>query len=399
MSIVSTNHRMLYVIGGRESFSGVTTDETLTGNGTSASPLGVNESALNPSEAELYIQANSGELNEVTSAVQSNSAQWSQGGVGGDYVPLSAKVCLIGTANSADPFMIYGPNFAFVQGTNNTVNGMALIQGQGNTAYGPSFAQGNSNKANTYSFAQGNSNSASTVSLTQGEKNSATYYSFAQGSGNSAYNYSFVQGDRNKADLGSLAQGVRNSAYNYSFVQGIDNSATGGSFSQGNLGNRAYSKSFAQGNSNSANEVSFAQGQDSSASYYSFAQGIDGNKAYYASFAQGQNNKAELDSFAQGIGNYASGHSIAQGNYNSASKYSQAFGNRTIADNNGIAIGVCNNITSAAFVIGNGTSDTARSDCFIIDHEGNVSAGGDIQSNGISLSALYNAFTAYTATH
>jgi len=286
MSIVSTNNRLLYVNGG--SFTGVQTDGTLTGNGTNAYPLGVNESALNPSEAEIYVQANSGVLNEVSDVVQSNSAQWGQGtGATGAYVPLSAGECTIGSHNSAS-------------------------------------------------------------------------------------NNSLAQGHRNSANGNSLAQGTENSAI---------------------------TNSLAQGNGNTAYRESFAQGQESSATVYSFAQGIEGNSAYYASFAQGQSNIAKKDSLAQGIGNSAENYSIAQGNYNSAFQYSQAFGNRTKAENNGMAIGVCNNITSAAFVIGNGTSDSARSDCFVIDHSGNVSSCGDIQSSGISLLALYNAFTAYTATH
>ena len=148
MALISTNHRMLYVIGSSGgSFTGVITNETLTGNGTSAYPLGVSESALAPSEAEIYVQTNSGDLNEVSSVVQSNSAQWSQGGVvSGDYVPLSAKICLIGTANSADNLAFY-TSVAFAQGTGNSAGVVSLIQGESNTANDDALAQGRYNTA------------------------------------------------------------------------------------------------------------------------------------------------------------------------------------------------------------------------------------------------------------
>lgn len=188
--------------------------------------------------------------------------------------------------------------------------------------------------------------SKSDTNVTIGFKNKATD-SFAQGELCSAYNYSFAQGATNKANNDSFAQGENNKATgNYSFAQGYNNQATG--------------------------SYSFAQGYTNSAANQSFAQGFK-NSAYDTSFAQGAENKAYNESIAQGRDNYASNKS-------------QAFGNNTKATNNGMAIGTYNNTESAAFVVGNGTYN-ARSDSFIIFHDGSVSAAGKISANGVELGA------------
>ena len=134
---------------------------------------------------------------------------------------------------------------------------------------------------------------------------------------------------------------------------------------------------------NNANGVYI--GNDNTANTNGFAQG-GSNKAEGYSIAQGLYNKANGYSVAQGQFCTASNESIAQGAGNSADNYSQAFGGHTKANNSGMAIGTYNNITTAAFVIGNGNSN-ARNDCFIIDHNGNVSACGKISANGVELGA------------
>ena len=134
---------------------------------------------------------------------------------------------------------------------------------------------------------------------------------------------------------------------------------------------------------NNANGVYI--GYSNTANTNGFAQG-GGNKAEGYSIAQGLYNKANGYSIAQGQFCTASNESIAQGAGNSADNYSQAFGGHTKANNSGMAIGTYNNITTASFVIGNGNSNQ-RSDCFIIDHDGNVSACGKISANGVELGA------------
>ena len=56
-----------------------------------------------------------------------------------------------------------------------------------------------------------------------------------------------------------------------------------------------------------------------------------------------------------------------------------------------MAIGTYNNITTGAFVIGNGNS-ALRSDCFVIYHDGSVSAAGKISANGVELGAGGSSF-------
>lgn len=200
--------------------------------------------------------------------------------------------------------------------------------------------------------------------------------------------------------------GNSNTASYYSLVQGRYNNAEDNSFSQGYL-NSAYELTLVQGSGNKANFYSLAQGKGNSANYKSFAQGI-GNSAYFDSLAQGDNNSAQEYSISLGLQNWARLESIAAGVYNTAnlqsmavgyaceaSNRSQACGSCVSATNSGMAIGTYNDVTTGAFVIGNGNSGT-RSDCFIIDHSGNVSAAGKISANGVELE-LSN-FVPYTAS-
>lgn len=153
-------------------------------------------------------------------------------------------------------------------------------------------------------------------------------------------------GRQNSANTDSLAQGDKNSA-NYGLAQGV--------------GNTAYNFCLVQGEYNSARNYSLAQGERNSASTYSLTNGNH---------------------------NQASSNSLAQGRYNNAFDYSQAFGFYNIISASGMAIGTYNKTSAdVAFVVGNGTANTARSDAFIINHDGSVSAAGKISANGIELGA------------
>lgn len=63
---------------------------------------------------------------------------------------------------------------------------------------------------------------------------------------------------------------------------------------------------------------------------------------------------------------------------------SQAFG-EYVCVSAGMAIGSFNKTSACSFVIGNGTSNTARSDIFVINYDGSVSAAGKISANGVEL--------------
>lgn len=211
-----------------------------------------------------------------------------------------------------------------------------------------------------------------------GSNSTAFDFAFAQGGRNSAQTTSLTQGFENRAKSGSFAQGFRNSANNNSFAQGSSNNATSNSIAQGQH-NTATIASFAHGAFNTASSYSFAQGVNNSASSYGFAHG-NGNRANLNSFAQGYKNTATHTSFAQGDGNSADSYSFAQGNFNSANSYSFAQGNRNSAAYTAAVFGTYNlrgngsTITgdSAAFAIGDGTSNTARHDLMLVTKNGEI---------------------------
>ena len=120
---------------------------------------------------------------------------------------------------------------------------------------------------------------------------------------------------------------------------------------------------------------------------YSVAEGRDVTASGYCSHAEGYDTTASGD------------HSHAEGHDTTASgQDSHAGGLMTVADGNYMtAIGKYNTLNSGkAFVIGNGTRDTARSDAFAVDWTGNIYMGlGDctITDSGTALSVTSGAST------
>lgn len=156
----------------------------------------------------------------------------------------------------------------------------------------------------------------------------------------------------------------------------------------------------AQGDQVSARDISFAQGEQVSALHIASVQGLSATaydcamsqgfevSARQCAFAQGAQTTADFCSLAQGGHCSAWSASIAQGEYNTASLYSQAFGDHVIAHDHTMAIGAYNKTTAnTPFVIGNGTNEANRSDLFIINSTGGVSAAGKISANGVELGA------------
>lgn len=304
-----------------------------------------------------------------------------------------------GTNTSATDYsFVQGRNnesysYSFVQGAANIADTDGFAQGQSNSGFLMSLAQGWGNRAFSGSLAVGDSNTADSEGVTIGAKNFANGKSFTQGGLNSAMNVAFAQGEVNFAQTRGFAQGTKNSAMmaavaigqcNYANNQAVAfgeyNNAGSDSIAVGAC-NSATSKSVAIGAQTSAYENSLAQGGGVTAYSQSFAQG-GGNSARNNSFVQGGGNSAEYNSMAQGGGNSAYSGSIAQGGGNSAINYSQAFGLHSIITDYGMAIGKYNKTSADAyFVIGNGYVDhtqspyvTVRSDLFVIDKTGNVSA-------------------------
>ena len=189
------------------------------------------------------------------------------------------------------------------------------------------------------------------------------------GTNNTATNNAFAQGEKNIAGDGSIAQGLNSSAVGASFAQGQANSALNSSLSQGS-NNISKERSFAQGNTNSADTYSFTQGNK--------------NNAYNYAFAQGSETTALNSSLSQGYRTYANNYSIAQGLAASAIERSQAFGIGTSANSSGMAIGVYNKTYDGAFIIGNGTDDSHRSDLFLINKTGDTTSIGAAYFTGFS---------------
>ena len=303
-----------------------------------------------------------------------------------------------GSKNNAD---IYG----FAQGTNCSANTKALAQGSNITAYDDAIAQGEYISANERSIAQGYNITATTTGFAQGDKCKANNIALAQGQYASANDYSMAQGQKVYANYVSFAEGEVASAKSvsfaqgndviadgYSFVQGHMASATNMSMAQGHNGVIAYQTSFAQGEQASAKDRGMAQGLNANANDNSFAQGYDvtattaafaqGNtvKSNYYSISQGLRTVADNYSISQGTNTSAQYYSIAQGNATTADDYSQSFGRGTKMLHSGMAIGTYNKSDNIPFVIGNGTSDNNRSDLFLINRNGDVSAKGDISA-------------------
>lgn len=239
-------------------------------------------SAFNTKQDKLTF---AGTSNTITSI---NNSAIGVGGAGGDYVPLNAVECTIGSGNSSET---------------------------------GSFAQGKDNSASQYSFTQGNHNVAGSYAMAQGNNNEAVYQSFAQGSNNTASQNSFAQGYYNKSYSTGVCFGSQNSANTYSFTQGDRVTA--------------YNYSFAAGKYNYAENYSQTFGFGLKATNYAIADGYDGDKITQGSFVIGEFNKT----------------------------------------------------SAAPFVIGNGTFEGNRSDLFVVDKDGNVSAQGQFFAEGGILGA------------
>lgn len=382
---------------------------------------GYNNNATQHSLAQGY--KNSATLTAFTQG-QCNSANCQSFAVGESAVAVTKSFAQghIVTAISNSFAQGYGTSAetdSFAQGTNTSAIDYSFVQGRNNESYSYSFVQGAANIADTDGFAQGQSNSGFLMSLAQGWGNRAQSGSLAVGDSNTAYSEGVTVGAKNFANIKSFTQGGLNSAINVAFAQGEVNSAQTRGFAQGTSNtaimaavaigqcnsanyqavsfgeynnaasqsiavgacNSATSKSLAIGAKTYADDNSLAQGGGVSAKMQSLAQG-GGNSAYYNSFAQGGGNTATYNSMAQGGGNSAHSGSIAVGGGNSAFNYSQAFGIHTLITDYGMAIGKYNKTSAdVAFVIGNGYVDdtqspyvTVRSDLFVIDKTGNVSA-------------------------
>ena len=220
----------------------------------------------------------------------------------------------------------------------------------------------------------------SAISLPIGTNNNVTDYSMGIGYSNTA-NYGNVT---NPVQYGSLAFGYQNSASKMSFAAGTEN--------------KALHVGFAVGYHCTATEHAVAMNNNCSANDFSFAEG-NNNKANKNSFAGGLNCVADDYSFVYGEGTSAVGRSFTYGPANTAYNYSHLFGRgleysgaSTAGYNLGaFVIGGWNATTSYAttadaplFIIGNGSTDSNKSDAFIVYRNGAVSEGTSTIAKGVN---------------
>ena len=262
-----------------------------------------------------------------------------------------------------------------------------------------SHAEGSSTTASHYSsHAEGlDTESSGWASHAEGRDTTASGdYSHAEGGYTTASHYcSHAEGDSTTASgVSSHAEGhITKASGNYSHAEGDSTTASGscshaegtattasGDYSHAEGGNSTTASgnySHAEGgNTTASGSCSHAEGGGTTASYdYSHAEGYFTTASKWASHAEGYNTTASGD------------HSHAEGSETTASgSCSHAGGLRTVADGNSMtAIGEYNTKNSGkAFVIGNGTSDEARSDAFTVDWDGNTTIKGRLVCHGMA---------------
>lgn len=259
-----------------------------------------------------------------------DGSAFAQGG-GGSKVDSTARLCIIGNNNTASLSSV-SSDATFVQGVENSAYGFSFAQGYKNLVSG-TYTQITTQKTAMCNFAQGYTNTAYNYGMAQGKSNLA-YNGFAQGTSNTASGYSISIGNLNKAINDSISIGVRNTACYNSLAIGSNNTANSGTYIV-----------------------------------------PDGSTYTGGGFSLGYSNNTEAFSFGLGQSNYASGFSISLGYNCTAKDYSQSFGLYNVITDYGMVIGKYNKTSAnAAFVIGNGDSTANRSDLFVIDKSGNVSA-------------------------
>lgn len=193
----------------------------------------------------------------------------------------------------------------------------------------------------------------------------APYYTLgARASGSAIGNYSMAEGnDTSASGFASHAEGYKTSA------SGIDSHAEGSDTTAS--GNGAH----AEGNSDHTNTLR------------TFGIVASGDGSHAEGWARSD---SSWDILASGDGSHAEGYAalgniIASGN----GAHAQNGGTQALSDYQ-TAIGRCNVKDSAgtyAFIIGNGTSDTARSNALTVDWSGNVdiASGAEYRVNGTNI--------------
>lgn len=269
--------------------------------------------------------------------------------------------------------------------------------------------------AGTLSQAHGLMNlAAGQYSFVVGKQNEAGYGSFACGEGTKALGnnahaegyLTIASGNNSHAEGHStVASSYRAHAEGYmsratavqSHAEGHNTEASGNvSHAEGyeSVASGRYSHAEGQ-NTEASSESSHAEGTKTKASgQYSHAEGFNTKASGNISHAEGSTTVASgYTSHSEGFGTTASGHhSHAEGYYTTASgDYSHAEGSGTIASGECAHVQGKFNIKDEenkyAHIVGNGTSDTARSNAHTLDWDGNAEYAGDVLSKGKELAS------------
>ena len=230
------------------------------------------------------------------------------------------------------------------------------------------IAQSTANKAQSTANAL-KENPVFTGSFSQNRKDSSQVgdYSHAEGSDTTASGmYSHAEGKNTTASKDcSHAEGSDTTASGmYSHAEGKNTTASGlYSHAEGVLTTAPF-------------ECSHAEGRSTTAGLYSHAEGVSTTASGIYSHAEGNNTTASHDCcHAEGSDTTASGwYSHAEGYYTKASgRYSHVQGKYNIDDLN----------EKYAHIVGNGTSDTARSNAHTLDWEGNAWYAGTVEGTAM----------------
>ena len=270
-----------------------------------------------------------------------------------------------------------------------TIQGYAShAEGYGTVAYGAvSHAEGNGTKASGhYSHSEGYSTTAS------------SYYSHAEGykttaSGNTSHaegeltkaaaNHSHAEGSYTEANgIYSHAEGYYTTAASQIKVaKTTDDTSNGYASHAEGYGTVAYGAvSHAEGNGTTAyGKSTHAEGYNTRASgSYSHAEGYYTNADGECSHAEGRGTMTSEDyAHAEGYKTIASGTASHAEGYdtNASGQYQHAQGKYNIEDDE----------SKYAHIVGNGTSDTKRSNAHTLDWEGNAWFAGSVEGTALIL--------------
>ena len=223
--------------------------------------------------------------------------------------------------------------------------------------------------------------------------------------GNSVYAF-YTFGERK---TGTLSGG-------YSLVEGFNNTATGFcAHAEGWESIASGTSAHAEGGSTASGQSSHAEGSSTTASGDdSHTEGMCTTASGQSSHAEGEHTEASKigahaeGSYTKAMGDYShaeGGSTTASGDYSHAEgvgttasgDYSHAGGVGTIAkDDYQTVIGCFNADKNSAFIIGNGSSDTERSNALTVDWDGNITGKSLTSANDLKLGFKNgNAFKPY----